>query len=58
MLTDGGHGACDRCQKVYNPFLGDRFWSGEYHETLSDGTTVKYTLLCNGCHRDVVRNGS
>lgn len=46
---------CDRCGRVYNPFIGDRFWSGEFNETAPDGITATYETLCDDCHRDVVR---
>jgi hypothetical protein len=42
---------CDRCGKLYNEFLGDRFWSGEF----SEGESV-YETLCDSCHRIVVRS--
>jgi len=48
---------CDRCGAVYNPYLGDRFWSGKWTETAGDGTTATYETLCDDCHRTVVRRG-
>lgn len=44
---------CDRCGLVYNPFLGHRFWSGEYTEETDSGWTATYDTLCNACHRVV-----
>lgn len=44
---------CDRCGKVYNEYLGDRFWSGGFSEV--PGTEVDYETLCDDCHREVAR---
>jgi len=46
---------CERCGRVYNPYLGDRFWSGSFTERVPDGTVSNYHTLCDDCHRDVVR---
>lgn len=48
--------ACDRCGRVYNPYHGDRFWSGSWAETAPDETRAEYETLCDDCHRDVVRS--
>jgi hypothetical protein len=47
--------SCDRCGKVYNPYVGHRFWFGRWNETADDGTEATYETLCNGCHRSVAR---
>lgn len=47
---------CDRCGKVYNPYVGDRFWSGTFVEDSPDGGRSEYGTLCDNCHRDVVRS--
>lgn len=47
--------ACDRCGRVYNKYLGDRFWSGSYTEYADDGTSAVYEFLCDDCHREVAR---
>lgn len=41
--------ACVECTRVYNPFLGDRYWRG-----LTIGGT-EYGLLCDDCRRDLER---
>lgn len=48
--------ACDRCGRVHNPFLGERFWSGQFTEVAPDGTAAEYETLCDDCHRSVVRS--
>lgn len=45
---------CDRCGRVYNRFLGDRFWSGTFQEQTETGTET-YETLCDDCHRVVAR---
>jgi hypothetical protein len=47
-------GSCDHCGKVYNPYIGHRFWSGTYHVTV-DGEQVTYETLCDQHHRELVR---
>lgn len=42
---------CGNCGKVYNKYLGDRFWGGGYEV---DGE--KFELLCDNCHRNLIRN--
>lgn len=45
---------CPRCR--FTDHFGDtRFWSGNYVEVTDDGER-EYELLCDDCHRDVVRN--
>lgn len=46
---------CDRCGKVYNEYLGDRFWSGDFEWEAPDGAVERGDTLCDDCHRDVVR---
>lgn len=41
---------CEVCGKVYNRFLGDRFWSGTYETPEGRKET-----LCDNCHRTLVR---
>lgn len=42
---------CDECGKVYNEYLGDRFWSGSW---IVDGRV--FNTLCDDCHRELVRS--
>lgn len=42
--------ACDACGKVFNPYLGDRFWSGNW---VINGRPMN--TLCDSCHRDHIR---
>ncbi|UTF55959.1 hypothetical protein [Natronosalvus rutilus] len=44
---------CDACGKVYNQFLGDRFWAGRYDVPGYDETLE---TLCDKCHRKLIRN--
>lgn len=53
---DNGETVCEYCGRVYNQWLGDRFWSGSWTVTADDGTSVTYNILCDGCHRDLVRS--
>ena len=41
---------CDSCGKVYNPYLGQRFWSGCW--TIAGEV---FETLCDNCHRELVR---
>ena len=47
---------CDHpdCDKVYNPYVGDRFWSGTYHVTVN-GESREFDTLCDKHHRELVR---
>lgn len=56
MPQNDGPLACPRCGDV--DYYGDmRFWSARepYVEALPDGTTAQFDMLCDDCHRDVVR---
>lgn len=55
MPNENGQTRCDRCGKVFNPYLGDRFWSGTWMVDADDGSVDIYNTLCNDCHRTVVR---
>lgn len=48
--------SCDRYGRVYNAYLGDRYWSGTFTELAPDGTLAEYSTLCDSCHRQVVRS--
>lgn len=45
---------CDHCGKVYNEYIGDRFWSGSYEVEVA-GETRHYETLCDQHHRELVR---
>jgi hypothetical protein len=55
LIPDGGS-ACGHCGKVYNPYLGDRFWSArEYPCHNPDGCETGggvHDMLCDDCHRE------
>jgi hypothetical protein len=58
MDRNSGDHACGHCGKVYNPYIGDRFWSGHFpctraSECKNDGGL--HDTLCNSCHRQMVR---
>lgn len=46
IVEDLSEWACDRCGKVYNPYLGDTFW----HEIEAAG---EHELICDDCRRDL-----
>ena len=45
---------CPRCGDV-DYYRDMRFRAGRFPEVLPDGTSVIWELLCEDCHRDVVR---
>lgn len=51
--------ACGYCGKVYNPYLGHRFWSirdeDAYVVPDDEGGTKRVTTLCDRHHRQFVR---
>jgi hypothetical protein len=53
-MGDSDRKTCDRCEAEYNPYVGDRFWSGTYTITV-DGESQTVETLCDDCHREVVR---
>ena len=58
LIPDGGN-VCQHCGKVYNQYLGDRFWAGgdypcnDPEECENDGGV--HDVVCDDCHRDLVR---
>jgi rubredoxin len=44
--------ACVECGRVYNPHLGDRYWSGI--SIRGD----EFELLCDDCRREIEEAGS
>lgn len=45
--TDLRDAACDECGRVYNPWLGDRFWADV------DVAGEQRELICDDCRRDL-----
>lgn len=39
--------ACEECHRVYNPWLGDRFWRDV------DVADEAYELICDDCRADL-----
>lgn len=58
LIPDGGV-SCDHCGRVYNPYIGDRFWSAlSYQCTAPDECQTgggEHTTLCDDCHRNLIR---
>lgn len=52
MANDDEKPTCDWCGKVYNEYLGDRFWSGFFEGPNGE----ELDLLCDDCHRVLVRS--
>lgn len=58
LIPDGGT-SCQHCGRVYNPYIGDRFWSGgdypcdDAEACETDGGI--HDTVCDDCHRELVR---
>lgn len=57
MPNPGEEWTCPRCDRSFiEGFNGTRSRSGRFVEDLPDGGTEEFKLLCEDCHREVVRS--
>lgn len=60
LLPDGaGDSSCGHCGRIYNPYLGNHFWSGMGYEWTPPAECESHgdvqEVLCDDCHRKLVR---